>query len=635
MTPNNEDRLIDRFDECCERMRAGESLSVILAAYPLDAPALEPMLLTVVGVRPAIPVYRRPEAAAQSRAAFLAAAATTAPRASVAPMPSMGASIATWWAEVVAGFRTLQPMPIRMMATLIVVVLAGVLTTGAFTASANSLPGDPLYPLKTVTEQARVVVARDLQAREAVLAQIEQERASEAKAVARLQRPVPRLELFGTLEAMGPDRWLVAGVSIIVDERTVVRGEPAGGDKVHVVLTAPGDGSLVALSLAVVKPSLRLDNPTPTTTPTAAPAATATSSATATHLPSPTSSATARSARTDLALKIANEPDMPPRGTREASPTFTATPLPLLAATSTVSPTMTATIVPTAAPTATAVPLKAVVRVRMYGWVVAVAGELWTIDTTIAAVDGDTILVNNPQLLDQVEATLVQQPDDSWRAVQIRMIAKPEATPEPYEFTGIIETMQNSVWTFAADRTISVFVPWDAQIDGIPAVGSGAKVEATIHPGGEIWAKSIQIISFEPFEFVGLITEVAQDHLVVDGNRLEVTAATQFFGRPEVGRLAEIRAWEEDPNRFVALLIRVLPNTETPTPKPTRTPKVTATPSPGDTPTPSPTETPTPAPTDAATPAPTETPSQEPSPTISPTATATESPVPPAHALAP
>ena len=52
-------------------------------------------------------------------------------------------------------------MPVGLLAAMLVVILAGVLVTGGVTASAKSLPGDLLYPIKTSSERVQLFIARD------------------------------------------------------------------------------------------------------------------------------------------------------------------------------------------------------------------------------------------------------------------------------------------------------------------------------------------------------------------------------------------------------------------------------------------------------------------------------------------
>ena len=159
MSRQSDRALAELFEECLQRITAGESLNACLASYPEQAASLAPLLQSAAAMREyGVAVPRNLTAAAASRARFMAAAqALPGP---VRPQSSLafGSGLAAWWARLTSGLSVLRPVPVALAAFVLCVVLAGVLTTGIVTASAQALPGDSLYGVKLVTEQARLLL---------------------------------------------------------------------------------------------------------------------------------------------------------------------------------------------------------------------------------------------------------------------------------------------------------------------------------------------------------------------------------------------------------------------------------------------------------------------------------------------
>jgi len=253
------DRLLAQiFDECAERVLAGETLESCLARYPQHSADLEPLLQSVVRVRGLATVPpRAPEVAARSQAQFMAAARQMA----ASPGARQRSRLASFWDSWLASFDVLRPIPTGLVAAVVGVFLAGLLVTGVVSASANALPGDPLYSVKLATEQARLWFTHGA-ARDLLNNQIQEERTSEAIAVERSRRVVDQIPLDGTLTAFDPRQWAVAGLVVRIDSgRTAIVGSPYLGALVRGTMRAPGDGSLVATYLSVEP------RPTPIPTP--------------------------------------------------------------------------------------------------------------------------------------------------------------------------------------------------------------------------------------------------------------------------------------------------------------------------------------------------------------------------------
>ena len=132
----------DILNECIERLAAGETVEQCLASYPDFAVELEPLLRTSAAtMNVATAITHREEAKQRSRYKF---AAAVADRGKVSKQGWLGRLIGpTSWRVKLA--RT------ALVAAGIVVLGTGT-AYGASVASEDSVPGDPLYAVKTLKE---------------------------------------------------------------------------------------------------------------------------------------------------------------------------------------------------------------------------------------------------------------------------------------------------------------------------------------------------------------------------------------------------------------------------------------------------------------------------------------------------
>jgi hypothetical protein len=123
-------------NECLERLLIkGETLEQCLARYPEQAAELKPLLEMALTAKRASAIQPRPEFKARARYQFQAAL--------------QGMKVK----------RGLFPLAWPRWATVVAVAIAVVLASGGtVAASANSMPDQPLYPVKLATEQVRLAL---------------------------------------------------------------------------------------------------------------------------------------------------------------------------------------------------------------------------------------------------------------------------------------------------------------------------------------------------------------------------------------------------------------------------------------------------------------------------------------------
>ncbi len=124
-------------NECIERIRRGETAAQCLASYPDNAAELEPLLKTVLSLNSVSELKARPEFRSYAKAQVLATVRGKAKGRAARRFSSLRWTWATIAVSVVA------------------MVSAG---SGTVIASANAIPGDPLYSVKRTVERAQLAV---------------------------------------------------------------------------------------------------------------------------------------------------------------------------------------------------------------------------------------------------------------------------------------------------------------------------------------------------------------------------------------------------------------------------------------------------------------------------------------------
>jgi hypothetical protein len=563
MTQHRDDQLVQILDQCCELIAAGESSAACLARFPEHAAVLEPLLTTVAGVRESRAVPARQEALAlERRARFMTAAFETSRVVKNRPV-GLWAALVLWWRQTVSGFGALfgpygsrRALPVGLVATLAVIFLLGTLTTGAVTTSARAIPGDPLYPVKTIAEHARIILARDQRTRHALENRLADEQLHGIRSVVTLQRRVDQMPFTGVTEEIGPNEWKVSGLRILIVPETVIQGVPWVGGAVSGAVRAPGDGALVALRLAV-EPG---PAPVPVSSPTSSPTGRPTSTPTVTPTPVPT---TPRPTLTPTASTkpIAIEPDLKLRPTE---PPDTATPTARPRATRTRTRVLTPTPTPTLGPTATWTPWptapRAEVKRRIIDWVRRVDGSRWTLGEITAETDSDTVFVGSPDTGSLVEAELLVRPNGSYLALLIQELADAAATPQPLNVTGEVKSIASDQWTVGS--TV-IRIDRNTEIDDGIQVGDWVTVDAERRSGGETWAKAIRKLA-PAYQFSGVVESIHDDTWTVAGNTFRVTGQTKITGDPTVGDYVDVEVVELPDGSLEATLISRVVDTANP-----------------------------------------------------------------------
>jgi len=554
MTDHNE-VLQDVLDDCYELLRSGADVAACLERYPEHAAELEPLLSTILQLHMLRPVpSRTPELMAARRAEFALAAGQLARDRSSSGRASPGAS---WLESFLVGlgsiFRPVAPqrVPVGLLAMLVIIMIGGLVGTVAVSASAEALPGDLLYPIKTATENARLALTRDLTERDALREQFNEERRREAASLVELKRSARQIPMVGVIERMDETEWSVSGLQIEIGPETQIEGEPQRGDSVALVLTAPGDGALRALSVRVISEIPRAYEPEPTELPaTKTPdPPTPTTTASRTRTPTPTATITPSATPAESPIAPLAPADLPgDRPARQPTASPSPTPTRTATATSTRSPTPTSTLTPTSTP----LPV-----FRLIERVNQIDENQWTIGSLLVETDGKTQFVDNPGLGFEVAVTYLQRPGGLPLALEIRALAAPEAPPVPFATTGILEARDNDQWTVGG---VQLYVTSETSIDGEPQLGEMVQVTGTRAANGRIEADAIRAIREVEYQFEGVIEEMAPGRWIVSGQEVLIYGETQIFGaEPALGLVAQVEAVQRNDGSLLARRIYIPP----------------------------------------------------------------------------
>jgi hypothetical protein len=307
-------------DECVSRLRQGEPIAACLADYPKQAAELVPALALTADLIHLPRLEPAPDIAAQGYEKMMDAFAAQA-------RPSRLPGV---WLPLQKLLSWLKPKPTGRLifvlrAAMVFLVVLAVGSAFVITASADSLPGDALYPVKRSWENTRLALTLAETSRQALELELNQRRQAEVQALLDLRRPAI-VEFQGVLQSQSDGVWLVDDLSLHVMDDTAVTGTIAVGQPLFVRAQVQTDGTLVALDI-VGDESAPPDRvvPMPTPRPTRTPAPTRTPLPTE---PSPTHRPTERP----------SEPTRTPLPTREPTSTLEPTSLPTREPTATREP---------------------------------------------------------------------------------------------------------------------------------------------------------------------------------------------------------------------------------------------------------------------------------------------------------
>jgi len=568
--PQRAEEALDRVLSCLLR---GESVQPCLVAYPQLAGELLPLLALAEELQRLAAETPDPSALlAAGKARFLRraelACAGRRPASLQGRLRQVPRRVA---AQFVPRVRRGLARTVVLVA-LFVVVLMG--TT--MMASASSLPGDALYPVKRVAESVHLALTFGEESRASIRQALELRRIQEARAVLERQRQT-RVSFRGVVESFDGSTLVAAGLTVHLLPTTRMIGARPGVGRIVVVVALSQPGRrLVAERIEMLVPTpTRVPRLVHTATPVAGPAPTADTVAWQDPQATPSPSPTATDPLT---------PTFPTEATlsRTEAPTLTAS------ATATSTVTATAALTGTAVPTGTSTlpPRRTLTPTLAYA--LQIAGVIESMEQDVWRIAGSDLRVTADTYLDErlaraeagawVRVKAAQDDDETMLAREIVVERAADDPAEMVQLTGTIEDLGGSRWTiggqlFHVGRTM--------EITGEPGVGAVAVIRAWRDLDRRQRASQIIVLGAQdvPAELAGPIEEFegGQWVMVIAGHIVHLDAQTVRVGSVDMGRQARVWGIEGPDDSVRALIIRV-DGLATPPPTPRST--VQPTPSP-------------------------------------------------------
>jgi hypothetical protein len=219
--------LYDALEICLREIERGASIEAALLRYPDLADELRPILeasvdaANIAAPLPSETVIQRNRAKVLQRAAQMRQAKAKS-------------SQRTW-------FVSLR----RLVVTLAVLIILSVSGTGLVRASSATVPGDNLYPVKRTWEDVLVAFTFNVQQRDALEVEHENERLQELQELFAAGRSA-KVDFNGSIKSQNGNLWVVSTISVMISDQTELRGQGIGvGSAVRVKGTAQGNNNVV------------------------------------------------------------------------------------------------------------------------------------------------------------------------------------------------------------------------------------------------------------------------------------------------------------------------------------------------------------------------------------------------------
>ncbi len=238
MKPN----FIDILDTCLAELEQGVSVDALVNRYPHFAEDLRPILETALDAS-SLAVKEVPaDVLKRGKVRVLRAAAEQREKLPVA-LP--------FWLQIKQVFERNQYIPRLAFNLLLVAILLFTAGTSLVSASAESIPGDNLYPMKRGLESLRLWATLDEQAKVTIKNQLEEERLREVEHVLAQKRQAD-VEFIGVVTSQQETEWIVGGIRVSVSEQTQMDEAVQVGDIIQINGTSQADGVVLAREIRLV-----------------------------------------------------------------------------------------------------------------------------------------------------------------------------------------------------------------------------------------------------------------------------------------------------------------------------------------------------------------------------------------------
>ncbi len=233
--------LYEALEICLQDIEQGADIDTVLLRYPDLADELRPILeasrnaSSMAIPAPSVEVVRRNRARVLQRAAQLREAKAKR-------------SSQRFW---LVSFR-------RLAVTLAVVSILFASGTGLVRAASTTLPGDQLYPVKRTWEDVLVLFTFNLQQRDALEVEHENERLQELQGLFAEKRSA-EVEFAGLVTSQNGTEWVVSGIPVAISPQTEIQDQGiVVGSAVQVKGQTQSNGAVFAEQIELLPPGVKL-----------------------------------------------------------------------------------------------------------------------------------------------------------------------------------------------------------------------------------------------------------------------------------------------------------------------------------------------------------------------------------------
>jgi len=239
--------MLDALESCLQLMEKGEPLDSALARYPDLQAQLRPLLEAAVCARSARVESLPTTTLARQRARGLALAADLRRQKIRHPLKRYS------WRPVMT-----------VLSVLAILVMS---SNGLLIASAHSIPGDTLYPLKRSVESTQLHLVSNPVEKDALEHTFEERRVEETRSLIADER-VEEVEFNGLVSSQSESVWEVSGIKVVITSHTQIDAGIHVGDRVDVDGSTNPSGGLDATHISLVNSPDDDDTNLPQMTPT-------------------------------------------------------------------------------------------------------------------------------------------------------------------------------------------------------------------------------------------------------------------------------------------------------------------------------------------------------------------------------
>jgi len=177
-------------------------------------------------------------------------------------------------------------------------------------------------------------------------------------------------------------------------------------------------------------------------------------------------------------------------------------------------------------------------------------GATWTIAGQSFATHDGTVIVGNPQVGDWVWVEGHLLPDDTRVADVIVLLRRSPA--DRFAIVGEVEAIGATEWIVAGQ---AIAVDDETDVEGDVEIGDLVRVEGVVLSDGVLLAERIRPIEEQPgfpFDFVGVVQDVADEAWAVSGITITVDAETEIDQGLASGDVVRVRGWILDDGTWLA-----------------------------------------------------------------------------------